>query len=184
MIFRKVVFAVFFAVTSIAITFSGCATMFGGSEPNPGSQVDFGIQNDVQNGESMGVNFNRSMNGQFVFECSYRGSRRPDTLLLRIDNGSPITLRISNVNSFNPGLIEFAISNDVVNQLLNCNNSIDLEFTAPNPPSDYVRKWHISSEADVMEMRRAQTYGGAPRLRGPLGVKNFINYWNSQTGQR
>jgi hypothetical protein len=153
-------------------------------EPDPASSVSFGISNDVQNGESMGVKFSKSFyTGQFVFECSYHGNRRPDTLLLRIDNGNPVTLKITHVNSINPRLIEFGIPDNVVDQLLNCKNSIDLEFTAQNPPSDYVRKWNISSEKDEMELKRVEAYGGSPRFTGPLGIKNYINHINGAGSQ-
>jgi hypothetical protein len=75
---------------------------------------------------------------------------------MRIDNGSPITLKVGMINIANPGMIEFAISDDLVNQLLNCNNSIDLEF---NTQGDYIRKWHISSETLARRQNHRITYG-------------------------
>jgi hypothetical protein len=127
-----------------------CATS-GNYEPDPSAPVDLGLRNDVQNRESMSVKFQKETGskirggtaiGQFCFEISYRGDRSPDTLLLRIDNGTPITLRVSYANTFNPGMREFAIPDVHIDQLLNCNNSINLEF---NNVSDYIREWSISA---------------------------------------
>jgi hypothetical protein len=154
-----------------------CASTSGSSGDSAPSSVNFGMKNDNQNGESLSVSFERNFERQFCFACSYRGSRRPDTLLLRIDNGSPITLKISKVNSLNSGMIEFAVSPAILDQLLNCNNSIDLEF---NNTYEYIRKWHVSSEDDEAEIRRAARYNDTPRPKGPMGIKNLINYWNNR----
>jgi hypothetical protein len=160
MIFRKraLVGFVVLLVALIAITLSSCASFTSAfaaayeeaiNNPSPG----FGLRNDAQNGENMSVRFTTSLYADFVFECSYRGNRRPDTLLLRIDDNSPIILKISHINAVSPGLIEFAISDDQINQLLNSNKSINLEF---NNVYQLNRNWDISSS--IMEIKNFITY--------------------------
>jgi hypothetical protein len=155
---RKDVLIIAVVLVVVLVSFSSCMTGQANQNTQP-IRVDFGMKNDNQNKESMKAHFGLSLNpynraNKFAFGCTYGGSRMPDTLLLRIDNGSVITLKVSYANTFSRGMMEFAVSDDVVQQLLNCNDRIDLEFTAANPPSEYVRKFEITS---------------------PLGIKNVIN---------
>jgi hypothetical protein len=187
MYFRKGILVVFvmFAVASIAITFQSCASLSAAMEEakNSPNSPDFGIKNDAQTGESMNVRFTRNFTDRsysemkYCFQISYRGSRSPDTLLMRIDNGSPITLRAGMRNIANSGIIDFTVSDEIVNQLLDCNNSIDLEF---NTQGNYLRKWNISSDSEAAEIERAKRYNDTPRLNGPQGIKNFIIYYNEK----
>jgi len=178
MSYRKNVFMVFFAstLTLIVIALSGCFTSPDSAPPDPSRKVDLGIK--VATNESMSVKFDRTSNGQYFFECAYSYSA-PKTaagisaLLLRIDNGNPITLKGSAVDparqiGYNlvkrAELVQFLVSKDQANQLLNCNSSMTLEFVTQTKIDCNNLSYTVTQYRSVITQ-----------------IKAFINHWNNKS---